>query len=186
MIKKLPDNFNLDRYGLHVRLVNEDDAEFIVKIRTTSKASQYLHFTDNNIEKQKQWIREYKQREVNGTDYYFMFELYDGTRQGVSRIYNIEKSAFTTGSWVFDKNARKGAAILADIITKEIAYTLYPDSLNFWDNNKANSTVITYVLSYKPTLISETEDTLSFSCTRENFERHRSFYLRMLVNDSFQ
>ena len=30
-MNKLPQNFELDRYGLHVRLVREEDAEFVLR-----------------------------------------------------------------------------------------------------------------------------------------------------------
>jgi hypothetical protein len=36
-MNKLPLNFELDCYGLHARLIKEEDAEFIVKLRTYLK-----------------------------------------------------------------------------------------------------------------------------------------------------
>ena len=67
---KLPENFELDRYGLHVRLVREEDAEFIVKLRTNERNARFIHATSPNIEHQQEWIRNYKEREINGVDYY--------------------------------------------------------------------------------------------------------------------
>ena len=46
---KLSSDFNLDKYGLHVRLVNEDDAEFIVSLRTDPKLSRFIHDTGNDV-----------------------------------------------------------------------------------------------------------------------------------------
>ena len=66
---KLPSDFETDRYGLHVRLVREEDAEFIVKLRTDPKLGRYIHATDNNVEKQRKWIRDYKKRENDGIQY---------------------------------------------------------------------------------------------------------------------
>ena len=54
---KLPENFELDRYGLHVRLVREEDAEFIVELRTSEHNSRYIHGTVGDIEQQKVWLR---------------------------------------------------------------------------------------------------------------------------------
>jgi hypothetical protein len=42
----LPSNFELDRYGLHVRLVREEDAEFILSLRTDPKLSRFIHPTE--------------------------------------------------------------------------------------------------------------------------------------------
>ena len=72
MQKKLPSNFELDRYGLHVRLVREEDAEFIVRLRTNEHNSRYIHDTVADVEQQKVWLRTYKQRELEGKEYYVL------------------------------------------------------------------------------------------------------------------
>ena len=118
---KLPENFELDRYGLHVRLVREEDAEFIVSIRTDSQNARFLHDTDANVEKQVEWIKQYKKREEQGIDYYFIYHK-EGIPLGVYRLYNIHDGIFTTGSWVFDKLCDKSAPILASIIGIEVAF----------------------------------------------------------------
>lgn len=124
---KLSSDFNLDKYGLHVRLVNEDDAEFIVSLRTDPKLSRFIHDTENDVSKQKEWIKSYKEREIKGLEYYFVF-LKDGIRVGLNRIYNIHDGIFTTGSWLFDRNASFECSVLASIIGREIAF----DELNFF------------------------------------------------------
>ena len=84
-------DFPMKRYGISVRLVEEDDAEFILKLRTNRKLSRYLHKTDADIEKQIQWIRNYKKRELEGTEYYFLF-YNDLQKIGVSYIFAGEKN----------------------------------------------------------------------------------------------
>ncbi len=178
-MNKLPEKFELDRYGLHLRFVREDDAEFIVRLRTDEKLGRYIHYTDSSIEKQKSWLTEYKKREENGEDYYFVFETPIGNPIGLMRIYDISDTAFTIGSWVFDKSSPKGAAILADLIVKEIGWELFPDKVCLWDNMKGNTNVIRFGLSFHPTLIRETDTQLFFSCRKENFEKTKQLYLRM-------
>ena len=63
----------MNKYGIDVRFVEESDAEFILSLRTDPKLSRYLHATDNDVEKQRQWIRKYKEREAHGKEYYFMY-----------------------------------------------------------------------------------------------------------------
>ncbi|WP_303208390.1 GNAT family N-acetyltransferase [Bacteroides oleiciplenus] len=120
-MKKLPANFEITRYGLHVRFVDENDAEFILKLRTNEKLSRFIHSTDNNIDKQKEWIRNYKIREANAEDYYFIFYK-DGIPVGLNRIYGIHDHIFTTGSWIFDENVPFECAVVASIITRELAF----------------------------------------------------------------
>ena len=70
---KLDSDFTYEKYGLQLRFVNEDDAEFIIKLRTDPKLGKFIHSTSSDIEEQKKWIRAYKKREQAGTDYYFIF-----------------------------------------------------------------------------------------------------------------
>lgn len=180
-MNKLPSNFELDRYGLHVRLVNESDAEFIVKLRTDDKLGRFINPTSNDIEPQIVWTREYKKREKQGVDYYFMFEVPVGNPVGVCRIYDIKEDEFTTGSWVFSKDAPIGSAILADIISREIAYGLFPDSICYFDVKKENISVNRYLSSYKSEIIREDEYTNYYKCLKDNFNKYKNLHLRMFA-----
>lgn len=121
MMTKLPENFELDRYGLHVRLVREEDAEFIVKLRTQQYNRQYLHSDRLTIDKQLDWLKSYKKREFLGKDYYFVF-LYNNIKVGVVRLYNVNDEDFHCGSWVFDDNIPSFCALAGAIIAREIAF----------------------------------------------------------------
>ena len=96
-MKKLPADFSLNRYGLFCRLVDESDAEFIVRLRNDDKLSRYIHSSCPDVESQKEWIREYKKREQEGSEYYLIF-LKEDKRVGLNRIYRIHEGIFTTGS----------------------------------------------------------------------------------------
>ena len=98
-MKQLPLDFEITKYGLHCRLVNESDAAFIVQLRTDAKRSRFIHETDNDVNKQVEWIRNYKQREADGLEYYFIYDI-NGEPFGVYRIYNIFDDHCTEGSWV--------------------------------------------------------------------------------------
>ena len=176
-MKNLPANLEYDRYGLHVRLVREEDAEYIVNLRTNPEKNKYIHATSNDVDAQRTWLRAYKNREAEGKDYYFIFS-YQGENIGVARIYEIEENRFTSGSWLAYSNV-VGVGVLCDIISREIAFELYPDSINYFDVRKGNKNVIRYHQSYHPTLYKEDEDNVYFSLTRQNFEKYKQLYIRM-------
>jgi hypothetical protein len=178
-MKLLPSDFQITRYGLDVRLVQEDDAEFIYKLRTNQNLNKYLHVVDGGVENQKIWIKEYKKREILGLDYYFIF-LINGDRQGVCRLYDIHENDFTSGSWIFKEDAVLGSAVIGDIISREIAYSINPNFINYFDVRKDNTSVIRYALSYKPEIINEDEQNIYFKETREQFEKYKKIYLRMV------
>ena len=118
---KLPSDFELDRYGLHVRFVQKEDAEFIVRLRTQSYNSQYLPSKGLTIEKQEQWLEDYKEKEARGEEYYFVF-LYDSREVGVIRLYKIKENDFYCGSWAFVDDAPSYCGLAGAVIGREIAF----------------------------------------------------------------
>ena len=52
----------LNRYGILLRLVTEEDAEFIFSLRTDPSLSRFVHQISHKIEDQIKWIKEYKIR----------------------------------------------------------------------------------------------------------------------------
>lgn len=121
-MKKLPEIFELNRYGLHCRLVRENDAEFIVKLRNTPELTRYFPKIDNDVEKQIGWIRNYKQREEKGRDYYFIFE-FRGEKVGVYRIAEInDDGTFMCGSLIFASCPYKMASVAAMTMVHELAF----------------------------------------------------------------
>lgn len=120
-MNKLPDNFEINRYGLHVRFVNVDDAKFILDIRTDLKNRRYIHDTDSNLQNQINYIEQYKLKERLGEEYYLLFE-YNDEPQGVYRIYNRNEDWCTTGSWVFSPCANKFSALKSLVIVHEIVF----------------------------------------------------------------
>jgi hypothetical protein len=182
-MKRLDNNFTLECYGLHVRFVEESDAEFIMELRTNPNLSKYIHETAPDIELQRQWIRDYKERQNKGEDFYFMFEKPRGIKSGVCRIYDIEEDSFTVGSWIFSRQAPVGSSILADIITREIAYKLFPLKKHLFDVKRANITVNRYNETYKSELLYQNEETNYYTCSRENFEKYKRIHIRMFYKE---
>lgn len=122
MMKKLPADFELDRYGLHCRLVREEDAEFIVKLRSNPDIGKYIHLSSGSVVEQKKWIRDYKGREKEGKDYYFIFE-FQSRPVGVYRIVEVnDDGTYMCGSLVFGLSAYKMASVAAFMIVHEIAF----------------------------------------------------------------
>ena len=178
----LPPNFELYKYGLNVRFVTEEDAEFILQLRTDERLGRYINHTENNIETQRHWIQKYKYLESNGKEYYFIFETQMKNPLGVYRLYEISDESFTSGSWIFLPNAPLGASMLAFIIAREIAWEITPGAKNYFDIKKNNSSVLQFTSKFHPKVIKETEDTLYFENTREDFEKNKNEILKIFSN----
>lgn len=122
-MNRLPDYFEMDMYGLHVRLVNEGDAEYIVKLRTNPKVQRFIHDTSTDVSKQIEWIREYKEREALGLEYYFIYQK-DGRNMGLNRLYEIDYQTgiFNAGSWLCEEGADVADVVSTVLIYNTIAF----------------------------------------------------------------
>lgn len=141
-MNKLPENFKITKYGITAQLVVESDAEFITQLRSDEKLGRYIHASNGDVEAQRKWIKEYKKREDEGIEYYFIF-LKDGVPFGLERIYNIDWThlSFTSGSWLCKESTSMENVLLTLVIAYEIAYDILGLKINLFDVRKGNKKV---------------------------------------------
>lgn len=132
------------QYGLIFRLVEEQDAEFILSLRTDPKLARHLSATDNDLAKQKAWICTYKEREALGQEYYFLFETEDHEPQGLVRLYDFDEKTYTSGSWLIKPGAGEFAAIKADLFSGWFAMNELGFERCVFDVRKANKKVVRF------------------------------------------
>ena len=181
----LPQDFSLERYGLSVRLVNPQDAEFILKLRTDPIKGRYIGKTDETITAQINWINNYKIRERKGEDYYFFYS-FQGKPAGVNRIYDIHGSTFIHGSWVFSNDIPPFFSLAAAVIAREIAYedlnlSLEEDTSGIHQDN-SSVLEVSRILGVEFTGVRKSKegDFLTGSLTKEEFEKNKSRLLRII------
>ena len=185
MSRLFPVNFHGEKYGLSYRLVKEEDAEYIFKLRSDAELSKYISSVHGGVSAQVEWIRNYKKREEEGTDYYFIF-LKDEEPVGLYRLYNIHGDVFTTGSWVFDRKAPAECAIIAVIIINELAFEELGMKLN--DGYDAahvdNKSVVRFnrMLGMKEygRVMLEKGEYIQFRLTKEDFEKNKIKILKYI------
>ena len=180
-MNRLPDTYELDRYGLHVRLVREEDAEFIVRLRTNERNARYIHATSANVADQVEWIKRYKAREARGEDYYFIF-YFCGVPVGLIRIYdiNMEKNSVTAGSWVCEQDLPMHVPILILIICREIMFDEIGAELDHFDVRKGNKHVLRVHKMMGAEKISEDEENYYFELTKNDFQVKKCDVLELL------
>jgi RimJ/RimL family protein N-acetyltransferase len=94
-------NLKIEGFGYWLRPVGEDDAEFIVEIRTADpERMRFLHPIPSDVSAQREWIARYLQRDNDC--YWVVQRLGTNQREGVIGIYNVDPSAQTAewGRWV--------------------------------------------------------------------------------------
>ncbi len=181
----LPENFTMEKYGLFARFVEEQDAEFIIKLRTNPVLSRLIHDTDPSHEKQIEWIRNYKLRERKGEDYYFIF-FKDNQPVGLNRMYCIHDTTFTTGSWVFSPEASFECCIAASIMVRELAFEQMGMELeDGWDGvHSKNTKVIKFnkMIGLKETgrFMDVKGEYLAMQMTKDDFEKNKVKLLKYI------
>jgi hypothetical protein len=179
MLHKIDSDFSFEAFGLNVRLVNEEDTDFILSLRTNTELSKYIHQTENDRQKQLEWFREYKKREAEGRDYYFIYFKNDKPI-GVNRIYNIYEYYGTPGSWLCSPDNDPIDSMSTYFCAREIYYNVLMLDLLVYDVRKANKQVWKMHKMLGAQLIGESEIYYYFAMSKDNYMKKKDFVLKML------
>lgn len=168
-MKFLPQDFEITKYGVTTRLVNEGDAEFITQLRSDNKLGRYIHASNGDVEAQRKWIFEYKRRESEGLDFYLIFYK-EGKPYGLCRIYNIDwlHLSYTAGSWMCSHGTSVEDMLLTSHITSEVALEILGLKVNIYEVLKENKHVVKFHRNIlKAYEYAETDDFYLFMSTPE-------------------
>jgi len=176
----LQPNFELNKYGLYVRLVNESDAEFIINLRNEKRA-RFLNKISSNIDNQKEWIKEYKKRELAGVDYYFIYFI--GEKPvGVNRIYNIQSDSFIGGSLVFRNACEFDISLLATLIQLYIGFEILDKSVSFGNIHKNNKRAIKFNRLLESDFVYEDETEVFLVLSKKIYLKVKDKFESILLN----
>lgn len=176
---RLSEDFVMRRYGVDCRMAREEDSEFILSLRTDERLSRYIHSTDADLDKQREWMRLYKQREAAGSDYYFLYS-YEGVPFGLSRIYDIERDRATGGSWVCRRGTEVQQSMATTLIARDILFEILGFELDHFDVRKGNKQVQKMHHMFGAEVVGETELDLLYVLTKENYERNKVKVIKLL------
>jgi hypothetical protein len=168
------------KYNIVLELVTEEDAQFIIDLRS-GRRSTHISYTEPDVLKQISWIKQYKIREQNNLEYYFIVKDLDGNKWGTTRLYNFSNDNFEVGSWVFLDDSPAGIAIKGDIATREIAFEQLGFNTCKFDVRKENKTVLKYHYGYKPLLVGEDELNFYFELNKQDFYKQRDKLIKILL-----
>ena len=82
-----------------LRYTKVEDAEFILTLRLNPMLNRFLHKTEPDIDKQRNWVKEQQLREG---DYYFIITDKESNPVGTVALYNISKEEKDAefGRWI--------------------------------------------------------------------------------------
>jgi RimJ/RimL family protein N-acetyltransferase len=97
----------IERFGIRLRPVTMDDAEFIHQLRRSPELSKYIGEIDPRISVHRSWLQHYLQRD---DDYYFCIELMSGKPVGTISINNITGGKGNWGRWIISPSVQAAPA----------------------------------------------------------------------------
>nr|WP_246506419.1 GNAT family N-acetyltransferase [Kistimonas asteriae] len=137
----------LESKTIRLRLACVDDAEFILSLRISEKYNKYLSSVEDDVELQKSWLKEYKNRESIGLEYYFIIERKDnGFPIGTVRLYDFKESenSFSWGSWILNENKTRTAAVESAMLVYQFAFEVKKFSRSHFEVRRENKAVLAF------------------------------------------
>lgn len=150
----------LESETIFLRLVNPEDAGFIISLRTDAKFNKYLSYVDADVSKQEQWIIDYKEREKAGKEFYYIIHRNsDSLAIGTVRVYDfiIDQNSFCWGSWILNENKTKYAALECALMIYDMAFLEMGFRRCHMDIRKENTKVVEFHKRFGVKIVDENE-----------------------------
>lgn len=178
MIEKLRNDFKFEGLGLEVRLVDERDVDYILSLRTNKHLTRFIHQTDNDWDKQLEWIRHYKKREHDGREYYFIYFL-DGKPVGLNRIYNIFEYYGTIGSWICSPDNETETSLATYILMFDLMFDHIKLDITIFDVRKVNRHVWKLHKMLGAQSVGESDIDYYFTLNKETYYKNRNNFINL-------
>ena len=169
-------------YGknINMRTVTTEDAEFIYNMRQNQNKTKYLSRVTGTVESQKEWIKNYKQREEEKKEFYFVIESKDKRKLGLVRMYDFQDNSFCWGSWLIKEDAPKSTAIESALQIYEFGFYSLGFEKSHFDVRKENDKVIAFHQRFGAKIIDEDELNYFFNFEKSDYEITKEKYKRYL------
>ncbi|TLT05402.1 GNAT family N-acetyltransferase [Aliarcobacter cibarius] len=169
-------------YGknINMRTVTTKDAEFIYNMRQNQNKTKYLSKVTGTVESQKEWIKNYKRREEEKKEFYFVIESKDEKKLGLVRMYDFQDESFCWGSWLIKEEAPKTTAIESALQIYEFGFYSLGFEKSHFDVRKGNDKVIAFHHRFGAKIVDEDELDYFFNFEKSDYEITKEKYKRYL------
>ena len=169
-------------YGknINMRTVEIEDAEFIYNMRQNQNKTKYLSKVTGTVESQKEWIKNYKQREDEQKEFYFLIESKNSEKLGLVRMYDFKDESFCWGSWLIKEDAPKTTAIESALQIYEFGFYSLGFEKSHFDVRKGNDKVISFHQRFGAKIVDEDALDYFFNFEKSDYEITKEKYKRYL------
>jgi RimJ/RimL family protein N-acetyltransferase len=166
--------------NINMRTVEINDAEFIYTMRQNEAKTKYLSKVNGNVESQKEWIANYKQREEDKKEFYFVIESKNEQKLGLARMYDFQNDSFCWGSWLIKEDAPKTTAIESALQIYEFGFYGLKFEKSHFDVRKGNDKVVAFHQRFGAKIVDEDELDYFFNFEKNDYKITKEKYKRYL------
>ena len=177
MIKNTHDFKPLEGKYVNLREVEIDDAAFILKLRCDEKKSRFLHKTENNLEKQIEYLKRYKTLD---NEWYFIIENKKQEPIGTYRIYDLKDDSFCIGSWLMIDNCSPIDMMEGEYLAKMFAFKATGFNKFHFDVRKGNIQVQRFHEMFGAIRTGTTELDILYKYNKSIYQQNKQKFRKML------
>lgn len=170
--------------NLTIRLIEPDDAAYVHGLRTNPLYNSHISKVTGTIDDQRQWIEDYKAREIAGQEFYYVIERKDGARCGLVRLYDFEVESFTWGSWILDENKPRKAALESAVLSFGVGFEVLRRDSAKVDVRVDNTHAAAFYRRLGMTETDRTAQDIFFSYPRVRFASDKAGYMSILKQET--
>jgi len=159
--------------NVDLRRIDVSDAEFVLSLRIDPEINQYLSPVDNDLEKQREWI---KRCMADPEQWYFIIQSKKQQPVGTVRIYDIQGKSFCWGSWIVIPEARRYASFESAVLLYHYAFFELGFESTHMDVRKKNESVIRFHIRFGATITHENELDVFLTFNKEIFVQKQATY----------
>lgn len=170
----------LNSKNITLRLATFNDAEFIYSLRTDEKLNQHVSKVLGTVENQLDWLKNYKLREVQGSEYYFVISRRDTNQLiGTVRLYGIiNNTIFSWGSWILNDNKTSTSALESACLIYKFAFEIKEFTLATFQVDKKNVLVSSFHLKSGAKIVSEDDVNFNFEFDLNAYKKFKNKFFK--------
>ncbi|MDU7781538.1 GNAT family N-acetyltransferase [Aeromonas caviae] len=170
----------LESKTINMRLIDESDAEFVLKLRSDERYNKFLSSVNSDINSQRDWIRKYKEDEISNKQFYFIIERKDGVPCGTVRVYDIKENSFCWGSWILNEDKTHYAAIESALMVYDFGFNRLGFNKSHFEVIRGNLKVVSFHKKFGAVMIGEDDDHYYFEITKASVMKCREKFKSLI------
>lgn len=174
--------------NINLREANVEDSEFILKLRTNPKKSMYINQTDDDINKQIEYMKRYK---TISDEWYFIVEDKNNKPLGTHSVHKQpilckrwENNNLGIGRWIMDDSANIYQSIESDFLIKKFAFETLGLELLPMIVHKDNESVLKFHKRWGAEIIGYSEEIKHYlmEFKKDTFYNSINIFSRYFIN----